>query len=116
MKHNEMKVKDFIKINADIDVYDDVCEEIAICFCGCQELTEEGKKHFAEVLEYDMELDLSGDFATAIVKVDSDDDKVWRRKLRKAKEFFYSAAGYCSEENYEKYFKETDAEPMSLLI
>ena len=99
-----MKVRDFIKMNADIDVYDDVCEELAIAFCGPMGLTEEGEKHFAEVLDYEMKLDLSGSLWTAVVCVDSEDDKTWRRKLRKAKEFFYDLAGYCAEEDYCKWF------------
>lgn len=101
-----MKVRDFIKLDNDIDVYDDVCEEIAIAFCGAQELTEEGEKHFAEVLDYDMELDLSGELVTAVVHVDDEDEKVWNRKLRKAKEFFYGAAGYIEDSKYRKWFKE----------
>lgn len=103
-----MTVREFCKLDADIDVYDDVCEEIAICFCAPQELTEAGEKHFAEVLDYDIELDSSGSFVTAVVHVDDEDDKVWKRKLKKAKEFFYGAAGYISCEDYDKWFKECD--------
>ena len=36
--------------------------------------------------------------------VDDPDDKVWKRKLRKAKEFFNSAAGECAWDDYEKWF------------
>lgn len=35
-----MKVRDFIKQSIDVDVYDDVCEELAIAFCGPMELTD----------------------------------------------------------------------------
>ena len=101
-----MKVREFIQLDEDIDVYDDVCEEIAIAFCGAQELTDEGKEHFAEVLEYDIEIDRSGMFDTAVVHVDDEDDKVWKRKLKKAKEFFYGAAGYIEDSKYKKWFVE----------
>ena len=48
-----MKVKDLIKEEIDVDVYDNVCEELAIAFCGSVELTEYGKKHFhLEILGY----------------------------------------------------------------
>lgn len=103
-----MKVKEFMKLSGDIDVYDDVCEAVAICFCAPQGLTEEGEKHFAEVLNYEMTLDLSGSIPTAIVHVDDDDEKVWKHKLKKAKEFFYSAAGYCAANDYDKWFIDPD--------
>ena len=99
-----MKVREFINLDADIDVYDDVCEELGICFCGPQALTAEGRSHFREVLDYDMQLDLSGTIPTAVVCVDSEDDRTWRRRLRKAKEFFEAAAGYCSCEDYDTWF------------
>ena len=108
-----MKVRDFIKLEEDIDVYDDVCEALAIYFCGSQELTEEGRKHFAEVLDYDILVDESGDFKTATVLVDDEDDKVWKRKLKKSMEFFYSAAGYCNCDDYDKWFVENDSNLMS---
>ena len=104
MAHITMKVRDFINLEEDIDVYDDVCEELGICFCGPMGLTEEGAERFAEVMDYDIEIDLSGRFATAVVHVDDDDDKTWKRRLKKAKEFFYSAAGYCDADDYDKWF------------
>ena len=51
-----MTVKDLIQQDIDIDVYDDVCEDLAIAFCGPCELTEEGQKEFAEVMDYEIEL------------------------------------------------------------
>lgn len=98
-----MKIKDFINIEEDIDVYDNVCEELGIAFCGPLELTEEGEKEFAEVMEYEIEISRGPRYSVAVVDIDCPD---WKRKLRKAKEFFYSAAGYCADEDYEKWFKE----------
>lgn len=46
-----MKVKDLITQEIDIDVYDDVCEELGIAFCGPVELTDDGAHEFADVLE-----------------------------------------------------------------
>ena len=99
-----MKVKEFIKLNADIDVYDDVCEELGICFCGPMLMTEEGEKRFAEVLDYEIELDFSGSIKTAVIHIDGDDGNGWKKRLRKAEEFFYSAAGYCADEDFQKWF------------
>ena len=92
----------------DVDVYDDVCEELAVCYCGCIKLTREGKKHFKDVLNYTIDVNdsISGnEVPWAIVNVD-DEEGVWQEKLKKAKEFFYSAAGYCSDVDYKKWFKE----------
>ena len=98
-----MKVKDFIKIEQDVDVFDNVCEELAIAFCGAIKLTKEGKKKFADVLEYDIDVRKSFLADVAVIDIDYDD---WKDRLKKAKEFFYSVAGYCSEENYDKWFVE----------
>ena len=43
----KMTVREFIKRDDDIDVYDDVCEELGIAFCGPLELTPEGEKQFS---------------------------------------------------------------------
>ena len=78
-----MTIREFIGQEIDIDVYDDVCEEIAIAFCGPQPLTAEGKEHFAGIMDYEVEINhLSyGTLPAAIVKVDGPD---WEEKLAKA--------------------------------
>ena len=101
-----MKIRDFIKQEICIDVYDDVCEELGIAFDGPQELTEEGKKHFAEVLDYEIELQNDGPYIVGIVKIDDQEDEEWESRLEKAKEFFEGIAGYCTVEEYERWFKE----------
>lgn len=105
-----MKVKDFIELCnrefLDVDVYDNVCEELGIAYCGDSiELTTEGKEHFKEALEFDIDYD--ADYSTAIVDID-DVEGVWQKKLRKAKEFFYAAAGYCADSDYQKWFREIE--------
>lgn len=106
----KMKIRELIAQNIDIDVYDDVCDEIAIAFVGPMALTEEGEKKFGEVMDYDVEC-ISGQetwsgFDHAIVLVDDPDEKVWKKKLRKAKDFFYSIAGECAADDYDKWFKD----------
>lgn len=106
-----LTVKEFIERWADgeeddVDVYDDVCEAISVCYCGGIRLTAEGEKHFKDVLNYTIDVnDSCDDVPWAIVNVDGEEG-VWQEKLKKAKEFFYSAAGYCSDDNYTKWFKE----------
>lgn len=97
-----MKVRDLISQEIDIDVYDDVCDALAIAFCGPLKLTPEGEAKFSEVMDYDVEL--YGDHA--VVCVDDDDPTVWKRQLRRAKGFFEAAAGYCPADDYDRWFKE----------
>ena len=101
-----MKVRDLLPMEIDIDVYDDVCEELWIAYCGPMALTKAGKEHFAEVLDYELEYNPCsyGGLPAYIVKVDDPDEKVWRDRLAKAKEFFEAAAGYCSVNDFESWF------------
>lgn len=93
-----MKVSEFIKGEYDIDVYDDMTEELGICAVCPIKLTAAGKKEFAEVLS--MNIGLYESEYTAIIHVEDE------AELKRAKKFFYSAAGYCSEANYDKWFRE----------
>ena len=92
-------------MSVDIDVYDDVCDDIGIAFCGALTLTEDGEKHFADVLDYEIALDINASCGTVAVVL-LDNDRAWKSKLRKAKEFFYAAAGYVEVSKYKKWFKE----------
>ena len=105
-----MKVKDLLPMEIDIDCYDDVCEALGIAFCGPLELTEEGKAHFSEALEYDIQMinGAPGGIPCVIVKVDDKETSVWKHRLAKAKEFFETAAGYCDADDYDRWFKEGD--------
>ena len=112
-----MRVSDLLLFDNDIDVYDNVCESLAIAFCNpfdddevhewSEYLTERGMRQFDKVLDYPIEIvgnDYGMDSPCAILDVDDVDDKVWRARLSLAKRFFYAAAGYCSCEDYDKWF------------
>lgn len=104
MERTKMTIEEFIKQDIDIDVYDTMTDDIGIAFVGPQELTDAGREHFAPVLAMEIEVkDAPGWGLTAYVNIDGDD---WKKKLRQAKEFFYTAAGYGSAADYEKWFKE----------
>lgn len=119
MQMKDLRVLHLLMLNEDVDVYDDVCEELGIAFCNpfdddkvhmwSEYLTEEGMEKFGEVLFYPAHIVkqiINGDaFYNFIVEIDDEDDKVWKKRLRKAKEFFESAAGYCSCEDYDEWFK-----------
>lgn len=99
-----MKVREFIKGEYDMDVYNDVTDDWAICACCPINLTEAGEKKFAEVLEYEVEVIEDPYYGPhAVVCVDGDN---WNRCLTKVMEFFDSAAGYCTTEEWDEWFKE----------
>ena len=105
-----MKVRDLLKMDIDIDVYDNVTEELAVAFCGPMELTEAGIRRFGEVLDYWVELTNKGSYIYAIVAVDDpEDEDGWERKLELAKELFESMAGLCPATDYDLWFKDTGA-------
>lgn len=102
-------VREFIKKEADIDIYDNVCEELGIAFCGPMGLTEEGEKHFSQILDLKVEIYVDSEgYYNALLDIDDEHEVVWKRRLRLAKEFFEGMAGYCSEKNYEKWFIEIE--------
>ncbi|MBO6093429.1 MAG: hypothetical protein J6P40_07395 [Oscillospiraceae bacterium] len=102
-----MTIRDLIQQEVDIDVYDDVCEELSIAFVGPQKLTKEGEKEFADIMDYPVILHTNSSYGSiAIVRVDDPVEEVWEERLRKAKRFFDSAAGYCACSDYEKWFEE----------
>lgn len=114
----KLTVRDLMRVMYDIDVYDDVCEELGIAFCNPfdddevhewnEYLTEEAMNTFGDVLDCPMHInqyDYGMNMTCAVIEIDDEDDKVWKKRLRKAKEFFESAAGYCSCEDYDKWFK-----------
>lgn len=95
-----MEVREFIKRDIDVDVYDDVCESLSIGFVGPQKLTKKGEEHFEALLDFEIEVD--EEECTAVVKIDGPG---WKEKLRLAKQFFVGAAGYCSDADYKRWFK-----------
>lgn len=95
-----MKVRDLLNLEIDMDVYDNVCEELAIAFCAPVTLTDAGREHFKDALDLEVESIRDG---YIIIDVDDPDEKEWNRKLNCAKEFFESMAGLCSAEDFDKW-------------
>ncbi len=107
-----MKVRDLLDQEIDIDVYDSACDDIGIAFCGPMKMTEEGEKKFAEVLDYEIKLSRGYGMSVCVVEVDKDNapDKVVMKRIKKAKEFFWSIAGYCACDDFDKWFVFDDEE------
>ena len=114
-----LTVRDLLRMDRDVDVYDDVCEELAIAFCNPfdddevhnweEYLTERGMKQFADVLDYPIHVvkysDSYDGMFNIIVHVDDEDDTIWKKRLKRAKIFFEACAGFCTCTDYEKWFK-----------
>ena len=90
-----MMIWDFIEHDIDIDVCDDYDESCYIAYCGATYMTDEGKRKWADVLNQDIEVydDI------AIVHAEDDDE------VNRLAQFFYSIAGYCAEDDWNKWFK-----------
>ena len=91
-------VKELLKMEIDVDVYDDVCEKLGIAFCGPCKLTKEGEDEFKDIL--DLEVDLIedrryGGYECGVVNVD-DEDGIWQKKLEKGKRVFDVLAGFIA--------------------
>ena len=99
-----MTVKDFIKQDVDIDVYDDVCEELGIAFCGPLEISKTGERRFKDALALPIEIlsDRHGNPTVAVLKISERKD--WEKALEAGKDFFESAAGYCAASDWDRWF------------
>ena len=98
-----MTVNELLKQEIDIDVYDDVCEELGIAFCGPMGLTEKGREKFSYVLDEEVEM-----FGTdyCVVKINQYPEGIWQKKLNALIELFESLAGFCPYDEYDEWFKE----------
>lgn len=86
----------------DIDIYDDYDERCAIAWCG-ELLTEKGLEHFDEVLDLPIaNIDLNeNSFYGKHITVNC----VGATEARALKDLMESMAGYCTEDEWEEWFK-----------
>ena len=101
MKVRDMFTKDFYDLVGDIDVYQDCIDEDGVAFGGVL-LTSEGKKHFAKVMNLEVEKGFCWGYPCIWVKVDGVPNDI--KLAHKVNELFWAAAGYCTEEEWNKWF------------
>lgn len=94
-----MKVIDVMPFDIDIDVYDDYDERLGIAFCGPIELTDKAKIDWSDVLNMPITLN-RGMYLTVHCETG--------REANRAKNFFESLAGYCSESKWDEWFEHID--------
>lgn len=108
-----MKLKDILTTEiwnefGDMDVYNDVTDSVYPAWCG-NLFTEEGREHFAEALELEAEATTVWDCGAIIVHTDGDN---WKHNNALVCELFTDMAGYCTKEEYERWFiDDEDPEP-----
>ena len=102
MKVRDMFTEEFSNLVGDIDVYQDCLDLDGVAFDGAF-LTEEGKQKWASVLDLEIEGGHCWGYPCIWVKVDGlpNDTKL----AKKVNELFWAAAGYCTEEEWNKWFK-----------
>ena len=110
-----MKLKDILTTETwnefgDMDVYNDVTDSVYPAWCG-NLFTEEGREHFAEVLELEAETTTVWDCAAIIVHTDGEN---WKHNNALVRELFVDMAGYCTEEEYERWFIDAEEDEPDL--
>lgn len=98
-----MTVRDLLLTSEDVDIANDVTDALFPALCPPLYLTPEGEKHFARAL--DIPVELRDGYAVLLVDGDS-----WKASYRAARELFTAGAGYCSCEDWDRWFYEDEPE------
>ena len=100
-----MKIRDLLTTDMDIDVYSDTYDLDGWAVCPPVIVTEEGEKEWGDVLDHEIKLSSAFGYPCALFNVGecADEDEEYAKTLRTI-EFLESLAGYCSCEDYDKWF------------
>lgn len=107
MKLSEILTKKTYEQYGDMDVANDCIDELAPAWCG-NLLTDEGKRHFARVLDLDAEIRPVWGYMGIVVLVDHLPNyaEMWEETL----DLFNAMCGYCDEEQYDRWFTDDEEE------
>ena len=111
-----MRVKDLLKNEVHcVDVYENVADLVGVAFewDNTLKLTKEAEKHFKKALEYKVAsidkyilvLDTVASVSKEEIEACDFEDTI-PAATQNAIDFFWSIAGYCSVEDYNKWFEE----------
>ena len=103
MLQRKMTIRELIKYDIDIDVYNNITDDEALCLCCPMELTKKGEEQWHDVLDYVVDVSFEDKFAVCIC--DDDPNIKWQTKKKRLSNFLWSAAGYCSDKDYDTWFK-----------
>lgn len=100
--NGRMTIRELMEYECDIDIVNNVTDSLGCCLVCPKQLTEEGYEDWKDVLDF--VVDVYGDDNYAVCIVDDDPNIKWQTKIRRLNCFLNSTAGYCSEEDYDKWF------------
>lgn len=105
---NITTLRELLPLRLETDVWDSVTDELGIALVGPTLLTEEGEKVFSDILDAPVSFEIiAGVIVTTVeVQAPEDEDDEWEHRQRVLFKLLKAAAGYCSEEEYKRYFKE----------
>jgi hypothetical protein len=98
----ELTVRELIGMTVDMDISNNYTDDWFPALSGPISLTEEGEEQWDDVLE--MKITVI-DCSMAELQIDTEDPDECERRLTRARRFFKAQAGYCSESNYDKWFR-----------
>lgn len=95
-------IRDFLRMDISVDVISDYSDDLWIAFEGPVRLTEDGERKFHSVLS--LLVEFRPGFGGMVACVLIDHRKDCERLNRKCVEFFESLAGYCSADDWDRWF------------
>lgn len=100
-----MTIRDLMLGEADIDVYSDAYDFDGWAICPPILITEEGEKEWGDVLDHSVKLvdGWSGIIALFNVGECADEDEE-EEKTKRTIAFLEAQAGYCSADDWDKWF------------
>lgn len=102
---DRMTIRELLTHKIDIDVYNNITDDEAVALVCPMELTEEGLKEWGDVLDYVVETTTDNNYSYAVCICDDDPNVKWQTKKKRLTKFLWSAAGYCSNKDYDAWFK-----------
>ena len=109
MKSIVKTVRDLIGQAVDVDVIDDYTEELYIAYCGPYKLYPEAEERFKLALDLPVlwhygRPGATDEWVEVLIDGQPDEDKA----LANAIELFEALAGYCSEQDFDRWFEYDD--------
>lgn len=99
--NTQMAFEKFIAQDVDCDVFNTLTDSCDIAFVGPIAMTDAGKEEFSDILNLQVRVDTDSDYPTAVVEI-TDSGAI--EKLRKLRTFLKSAAGYCPQSTWDRWF------------
>lgn len=106
----DMFTEKFSEQYGDVDITNNVFDGFAPAFCGPMALKEDGVRTYKDVLDIPIRIHQGEDgyiWVECLLDIGLDDEELDRINSR-IYDLFNSAAGYCSEEEWDKWFEYLD--------